>query len=209
MKSHDPTRSNTTITQSHIDIKSWIARLPSVDEARPARCPKCGTPSCPIGAPIVIQGHGTRDRQVLGPSTPDAPPAMIIIAVRRYRCSACGTVPVVVPREVRARRLYSASAMALALALWGLEKMPSSAVRERVNPARFVAEPHLGWVTVRRWAKDIVTGKLFVGVPRPPPGSKLRHVAATAAAALAAHADALTRVCPLEHRAFVGAAHVT
>ncbi len=145
---NDSNRSDTTIIQSHIDLKSWQARFPSVDEVRPHRCPKCGAPSRPVGAPIVIHGHGLRDRQVRGPSAPDAPPTMVVIMARRYLCTACGTVPVVVPREVRARRLYSVSAMALALALWGLVKMPSRVVRERVNPARIVAEPTLGWVTV-------------------------------------------------------------
>lgn len=133
---------------------------------------------------------------------------MVIITVRRYLCTKCGTVPVVVPREVRAKRLYSAAAIGFGLALWGLMKMAAKAVRERVNPAKFVAEPNLGWATVRRWAKNVAEGKLFARVPRPLPNSKLRVVAATTAAALAASADALTRVFPLEYRAFVGAAQV-
>lgn len=133
---------------------------------------------------------------------------MVLILARRYLCTKCGTVPVVVPREVRAKRLYSASAIGFGLALWGLMKMSARAVRERVNPAKFVAEPTLGWATVRRWAKDVATGKLFFDLPRPPINSKLRIVAATAAAALAANAEAQTRVLPLELRAFVGAAHV-
>lgn len=133
---------------------------------------------------------------------------MIGISVRRYFCTACKAVPVVVPCEVRAKRLYTASAMALALALWGHVKMSAKAVRERVNPAKIMGDCIIGWATLRRWAKDVVHGKLFVDVPHPPIGSKLRDVAATAAAALAAYADAQTRTLPLEHRAFVGAAHV-
>jgi transposase len=205
----EQTRSTTTIIQSHIDIKRWLERLPTVDEVRPARCPKCGAPSCPVGAPIVIHGHGLRDRQVRGPSAPDAPPAMIDISVRRYFCTACKTVPVVVPCEVRARRLYSASAIGLGLALWGIMKMSAMAVRKRVNPAKIFGDSIFGWATLRRWAKDVAAEKLFVDLPRAPPGSKLKHVAAAAATALAGFADAQTRVCPLEHRAFVGAAHVT
>jgi hypothetical protein len=133
---------------------------------------------------------------------------MVLILVRRYLCTACGTVPVVVPREVRAKRLYSASAIGFGLALWGLMKMNAMAVRQRVNPARLLGDSIFGWATLRRWANDVAAGKLFVDLPRPPIGSKLRVVAATAAAALAASAGAHTRVLPLEHRAFIGAAHV-
>lgn len=133
---------------------------------------------------------------------------MIVISVRRYLCTACKAVPIVVPREVRAKRLYIASAMALALALWGHVKLSAKAVRERVNPAKIMGDSVIGWATLRRWAKDVAHGKLFVDVPHPPVGSSLRDVAATAAAALAANADAQTRVLPLEHRAFIGAAHV-
>lgn len=86
-------------------------------------------------------------------------------------------------------------------------KMSAMAVRERVNPAKILGDSIFGWATLRRWANDVAAGKLFVDVPRPPIGSKLRVVAETAAAALAASAEADTRVLPLEHRAFIGAAH--
>jgi hypothetical protein len=133
---------------------------------------------------------------------------MEIIVARRYRCTRCHAVPVVVPREVRAKRLYSASAIGLGLALWGLMKMSAKAVRERVDPAKIHGDSIFGWAMLRRWAQDVASGKLFVGMPRAPPGSKLKSVAEAAAAALAASADATTRSLPLELRAFVGAAHV-
>jgi hypothetical protein len=156
----------------------------------------------------VLEGHGTRERQALGPMTYNAAPTMVVIVARRYRCNACRAVSVVVPREVRAKRLYIASAMALALALWGHAKMSAKAVREHVNPAKITGNCSIGWATLRRWAKDVAHGKLFVDLPHPPIGAKLRDVAATAAAALAANAGAHTRGLPLEHRAFIGAAHV-
>lgn len=155
----------------------------------------------------MIHGHGLRERQVRGPSAPDAPPATIGIFVRRYLCTACGAVPVVVPREVRAKRLYSASAIGFGLALWGLMNLKATEVRQSINPAKIfgVADD---WVTLRRWAKDVASGKLFVDLPRPPIDSKLRTVSARAATALAGHADASTRGLPLEHRSFYGAMHV-
>jgi hypothetical protein len=132
---------------------------------------------------------------------------MVVILARRYLCTKCGTVPVVVPREVRAKRLYSASAIGFGLALWGLMKMKATVVRQRINPAKIFGFLD-DWPTLRRWAKDVASGKLFVDLQRLPRNSRLRTVAATAATVLAAHADATTRTMPLELRAFVGAAHV-
>jgi hypothetical protein len=203
----DKTRSGVTIIQSHIDIKTWLEHSPTVDEVRPNRCPKCGAASCPIGGPTRLHGHGKRERQVLGPIDSNAKPTMVLILARRYLCTACGAVPVVVPREVRAKRLYSASAIGFGLALWGLMKLKATDVRQRINPAKVVGVAD-DWATVRRWAKDVAAGKLFVDLQRQPIGHKLRNVAATAATTLAGYADAPTRSLPLECRAFFGAAHV-
>jgi len=48
--------------------------------------------------------------------------AAVVIAIlaRRYQCQPCGAVVLVVPRGILRRRLYSAGAIALALALWGV-----------------------------------------------------------------------------------------
>src|SRR5215213_1254852 len=113
-------RSGASVVQSALDLKSWQERPPTVDEARPASCPGCGAASCPVGSPRKLQGHGTRDRQVRGPGGPGQAPTTVVLRVRRYRCVRCGAVIVVVPREVRARRLYSVAAIGFALALWGL-----------------------------------------------------------------------------------------
>ena len=51
------------------------------------------------------------------------------ITVRRYRCTRCTAVHVVVPRGVLPRLRYGAVAVALALALWSVEGLPASAVR--------------------------------------------------------------------------------
>lgn len=201
-------RSGRSVVQSPIDIKRWQQRPPTVAEARPARCPACGTASCPLGGAIHLHGHGTRERQVRGPTGPDEPPAMIVITARRYRCVPCGAVIIVVPREVRGRRVYSASAIGFALALWGLVLATAAEVRRRVSPAKIVGDTAVtGWVTLRRWARDVAAGRLFPSAPDPGPSASLRRIAAGAAAALAASADATTRARPIEHRAFLGAAH--
>ena len=54
-----------------------MARPPSVEEVRPARCPDCGVASKPVGGGVVVQGHGLRTRQLRGPQAPreaGAPP---------------------------------------------------------------------------------------------------------------------------------------
>lgn len=132
---------------------------------------------------------------------------MVLIRVRRYLCTACGTVPVVVPREVRAKRLYSAAAIGFGLALWGLMKLKATDVRQRINPTKIVGVAD-DWATLRRWAKDVAAGNLFVGLQQQPIGPTLRDVAARAATTLAGYADAPTRSLSLEYRVFFGAAHV-
>jgi hypothetical protein len=198
------------VVQSAIDLKRWLERPPSVDEARPASCPACQAASRPVGGSLQLQGHGTRERQVRGPLGPDEAATTVVLRVRRYLCVRCGAVIVVVPREVCAGRLYSVAAISFALALWGLVQASAAEVRRRVSPAAIVGHAAAtGWATLRRWARAVLGGKLFPAVPLPDPGSTLRRVAAHAAAAVAASADPTTRSLPIEQRAFFGAAHAT
>jgi len=201
-------RSGDSVIQSDIDIKRWQQRPPTVAEARPGRCPVCGVASCPVGGPICLQGHGSRERQIWGPAGPDEPPEMLSVTARRYRCVPCGAVLIVVPRGVRGRRVYSAGAIGFALALWGLTLATAAEVRRRVSPARLLGDAAVtGWATLRRWAREVARRRLFAEVPDPGPSASLRQLAASAAAALAASADPTTRALPLAHRAFLGAAH--
>ena len=159
-----------------------------------------------MGGAIQLHGHGTRERQVRGPCEAGARAALVVVAARRYRCVPCGAVSIVVPREVRGRRVYSAAAIGLALALWSLLEATAARVRWRVCPATVVgATAAAGWATLRRWARSIARGLLFPSIPAGPSAS-LRLVAARAASALAASAAPTTRALPIEHRAFLGAA---
>jgi hypothetical protein len=106
------------------------------------------------------------------------------------------------------RRQYSAGAIGLALALWGLVHATAVTVRLRVSPAAALGfEAMAGWVTLRRWAKAVKSRRLFATVPAAGASATLREVAALAATALAASADSTTRPLSLEQRAFLGAAH--
>jgi hypothetical protein len=200
-------RSGASVIQSPIEIKRWLEQPPTVSEARPTRCPVCGAASCPVGGPIQVQGHGTRERQVCGPDAPGAAPGLIVVTARRYRCVRCSAVSIVVPREVQGRRLYSASAIGLALALWGLALATAAEVRRRVSPFKILGDAAVGgWVTLRRWARAVALRQLFPASPDPGGGVPLRRVAQSAAAALAASAAPTSRALALEHRAFLGAA---
>jgi hypothetical protein len=200
-------RSGASVVQSAISIKSWLQRLPTVEEARPATCPVCGAASCPVGSPLQLHGHGRRGRQVRGPGQPEEEAATVELVVRRYRCVPCGAVSTVVPQEILARRLYSVAAIGLALALWGLTQATAAQVRRRVSPAKIIGPTAVtGWATLRRWAQAVRRQDLFPSTPQPGPGATLRKVAASAAAALSASADPTSRGRDLASRAFFGAA---
>ena len=201
-------RSGSSVIQSDIDIKSWHRRMPTVAEARPAACPECKAASCPVGGRLQLHGHGLRERQVCGPPAPDEAPVALVLAGRRYRCVRCRATLLVVPRGVLPRRQYSAAALGLALALWGLVRATALEVRRRVSPAKELGiNALLGWVTLRRWTKAVRRRDLFAKGPSASPSATLRDVAAVAATALAASAAPTTRHLPLAHRAFFGAAH--
>lgn len=112
-------RSNQTIVRSAIDFKTWLARVPSVDEVRPGQCPRCAAASRPVGRGLQIGGHGLRDRQSRGPLGPLGDPVEVTLRVRRYLFRLCRAVIVVVPLGVIAGRLFAAAAIALALVLFG------------------------------------------------------------------------------------------
>jgi hypothetical protein len=60
-------------------------------------------------------------------------------------------VVTVVPRGVMPRRHFSASAIALALALFGLVAEAARSVRERVSDSKGL---HWSWPALRRWVDD-------------------------------------------------------
>jgi len=68
----------------------------------------------------------------------------------------------VVPRGIVRRRLYSASAIALALALYGVAALAPAEVRRRVSPLRFVgATAAAGWASLRRWSRAVRASQIF------------------------------------------------
>ena len=176
-----------------------------MDEVRPGRCPACDAPSRPAGGLLGLHGHGLRERHQWGPVELGTVPSLIAIRVRRYQCQPCGAVVVVVPRGVVRRRLYSAGAIALALALYGIGRLAPAEVRRRVSPLRIVgATAAAGWASLRRWSRAVRAGRLFPAVRALPPEATLRQAGARAATTLAAYAPGAGGLS-VESVAFLGA----
>ena len=190
------TSSPSRIVYNALDVKGWLARPPSAAEARPGRCPGCDAASRPVGGALGLHGHGLRDRQLRGPLAADGEPTTAVVWCRRYRCTRCRAIVLVMPRGVAPRRQYSQAAIAMALALWGLMAMPAEAVRERVCTWRARGQASAGWSTLRRWAQ----------AARTTAGPTLREVAGRAAQVAVGRAPPGDRRAPLWAQAFAGGA---
>jgi hypothetical protein len=90
---------------------------------------------------------------------------IVDVEARRYRCRSCDAVVLVVPCGLVARRLFSASAIGMALALFGIERMSLPRVRAAVSPwTKVGATAAAGWLSVRRWVRAVRERRLFAQV---------------------------------------------
>jgi hypothetical protein len=169
-------------------------------------CPCCGRAGHPSGKRLGIIGHGLRARQQRGPLSAGGAPQMVTVQVRRYACR-CGAILTVVPRETLRGRLYTASAVAWALALFGVEQASPAEVRRRTSPWSVVgATAAAGWVTLRRWVRAVRTLRLLSKVRPTPPDFTDRQVAERAAMTAAAVAPPALATLAISSRAFAGGA---
>jgi hypothetical protein len=199
-------RSDTRFVHSPLEIKDWVARPPSVEAARPARCPCCGTASRPEGAALMLHGHGVRERQVRGPAGPGEQPVERSVILRRYLCLACGAVIVVGPCDIEPGWLFSRPAIAWALWLFGVAKLAAATVRRQLSPwATVGATAAAGWATLRRWARAVRDRALLAVVRRCPAEWSPRQVAARAATTVAALALPADRAMAQDHQVWRGA----
>lgn len=194
------------IIASGLDVKAWLASVPDVDSVRPGTCPCCGRAGNPTGKRFGIIGHGLRERQQRGPLVAGGVPQVVTVPVRRYACE-CGAILTVVPRETLRGRLYTASAVAWALALFGVEHASPAQVRQRTSPWSVVgATAAMGWATLRRWVRAVRALRLLLKVRPAPPDFTDRQVAERAAMTAAALAPPSLATLEISSRAFVGAA---
>jgi hypothetical protein len=194
------------IILSGLDVKSWLAAVPDVDSVRPGQCPCCGRAGNPTGERLGIIGHGMRERQQRGPLVAGGTPQVVTVTVRRYACG-CGAILMVVPRETLRGRLYTASAVAWALALFGVEHVSAAQVRRRTSPWSVVgATAAMGWATLRRWVRAVRARRLLAKVRPAPPDFTDRQVAERAAMTAAALAPPSLAMLEISSRAFAGGA---
>lgn len=197
-------RSDDRVCRSALGVKAWLEEMPSVSAVRPACCAGCGAASRPAGKNLVVHGDGTRERQVWGPPSAQGTPTIRTVRGRRYECQRCGACMLVVPGEILKRRLYTAPAIGMALALWGLLGLTAALVRDRVSPFVVVGVATAGrWITLRRWAQAASRRRLFATSRASPETFTLRRHAERAAAMLRALAPA---GLPVTESVFAGAA---
>lgn len=171
-----------------MDVKTWIADLPSVEAVRPGRCPRCEEASRPVGGALMLHGHGIRPRLLRGPVAPEGNPEELEILLRRYLCQSCDAVIAVGPAGIVPGRLYSAMAIALALWLYGVARSSHPEVRRRVSPWRSSARDPARtlWITLVRWVEARRQGVLFSRLRSLRSSAPRRLVASQAAQAIAA-----------------------
>jgi hypothetical protein len=113
----------------------------------------------------------------------------------------------VVPAQTLTKRLYAASAIAWALALFGVALLSPAAIRRLVSPMRIWGDTSARrWVTPFRWATAASEGRLFRCVRPMPPDWPARRVAERVATTIAAHAVPSTGPPAVDVLAFAGAA---
>lgn len=194
-------RSDVRIVRSSIDVKQWLHRgPPSVDVARPAHCPGCGTASRPLGDGLVLHGHGLRPRTVIVRSQGRS--ILQEIQARRYVCRACDAVALVMPADVARRCLYTLSVIAAALAAWSCADMPACSVRSAFSAFPVVGAAVTGWASLVRWSR--AANRLWAQLGATIGGSP-RSVAGRVAARLCAFAPVPSGHVPED--AAAGAVH--
>jgi hypothetical protein len=200
-------RSACRILQSDVDIKRWLVALPTVEQARPPRCPCCDAASRPVGGPLVVLGHGVRERQVRGPLEAGGAPQEVTVQARRYRCNACGAIVVVVPRGLLPRRRYSAAAIGWVLARVGLDGATTPVARAEVCPcATLGVAAAERWLAPSRWIEASRRGQLFPRLGRHGADSTRVQIAERTAMQLMALSPRGSAGQAAPHLAFRGAA---
>lgn len=116
----------------------------------------------------------------------------------------------VLPCECVPRRHYGATAIALALALYGLCAKSHAQVRAAVSCDAVVGVcAERRWHTLGRWIDAVGERRLFASLPSMPVAQGRRAVAARAAMAIGAHAPPSLPEGALAERVFAGVVQMT
>lgn len=101
--------------------------------------------------------------------SPDGSPTTVVLLCRRYRCTTCRAVLLVVPHGVAPRKHYGYAAIAMALALWLLVGEPVREVRRHVCAWSVTHARTSVWPTLRRWRRTFGDTFAQVAMGRAPP----------------------------------------
>lgn len=154
-------------------------------------------------------GHGLRSRQQRGPLLPGGRAQVVQVLLRRYLCRGCGAVLQVAPRGVLAHKHFSASAIVLALWLFGMQGLSAAQVRQRMSPWAVVGvSAQDSWRTLKRWLRAQQRGQLFLRVRPAPAHFTGRQVAQRVATTAMSLAPPGTWSLGPQERAFWGGAHM-
>lgn len=96
----------------------------------------------------------------------------ITVVCRRYRCTRCCAVLLVVPRGIAPRKHYGYAAIAMALTLWLLVGESARAVRARVCAWQVTRDETSSWSALRRWVRTLGERFAQAAIGRAPPHSK-------------------------------------
>lgn len=182
-----------------------MERLPSVAAVRPAKCPRCGAASQEPGRCLVIHGQGKVRRQQWGPRIIGGAPEVTELILRLYECQRCFAVIRVGPRGLIEHQRYAAAAIAMALCLWLIDRLPQTIVRARVSPwfrRSKDADAERRWRSLSRWSSKISAGQLWAEL-----SAHASDVVMATLRALAALIPGQGLGVPLHQLAFAGAAH--
>lgn len=134
---------------------------------------------------------------------------MQVVTLRRYRFRSCGAVIAVGPLGLMSGWLFSAPAIAWALALYGRVRLAAAEVHRRVSPWAVVGATAAGtWTSLKRWIRAVRQRKLLAAVRRCPADWTPLQVAQRAAATLASRAPSSDLSVPDDHLAWHGAAQL-
>lgn len=152
------TRCRLKLPDTTTEIQRW-QKPPPVAQVRPTHCRHCHAASKPQGQPLVLVGHGLRQRQLRGPVEPQGPPRLVLVYLRRFLCRRCKGTMTVGPRPRQPGRLYSGSTILLALALWALCNQTSAALRALLCP--WATSATGSWASLGRWVKAALSERLW------------------------------------------------
>ncbi len=95
------------VVRSEIPIARWLSRMPSVDECRPAHCPRCRCAVYATEGQVQLHGHGLRKRVLMCMQSARVEPERVVVRARRFLCRRCNAACLVVPSGVLAYRRYT------------------------------------------------------------------------------------------------------